>query len=236
MNLTDSDRKQMIDNLVKSISISRQCHLLGISRSAYYYKSTKSDEIDIQTKRLIDEIYIKHPFKGSRRIMDDLRAKVVDIGRYKVRRLMRDMGIHAIYPKKKITTKKKGYKTYPYLLENLDIYKSDLVWVSDITYIPLKHATAYLTAVMGWHSCNIICWELSMSLDSSFCITALNTALEKTKPVVFNTDQGCQYTSNKFIEVLQDNKIWISMSGKGRAFDNIMIERLWRTLKYEEVQ
>ncbi len=123
-SLTDSDRKQMLDSLVKNISISRQCNLLGISRSAYYYESTRSDKMDIQTKRLIDKIYIRHPFKGSRRIMDD---KGIDIGRYKVRRLMREMGIHAIYPKKKITTKNKGHKTYPHLLENLDIYKSDLV-------------------------------------------------------------------------------------------------------------
>ena len=185
-------------------------------------------------KRKIDEIYLKHPFKGSRRIAEGLTSQGIEIGRYKVRRLMREMGIEAIYPKKRITYKTEGHKVYPYLLNNLDIDRSDLVWCSDITYIPLKNGYAYLTVVMDWYSRYIISWELSMSLDSTFCTMALRDALRLAKPLIFNTDQGVQYTSNEFTKVLSDNQIWISMSGKGRAFDNIMIERLWRTLKYEE--
>lgn len=235
MSLTSSDRKEMVDKLISNISISRQCEILGISRSAYYYNSVKSDDIDINLKRSIDEIYLKHPFKGSRRIADDLTEQGIKTGRFKTRRLMREMGIEAIYPKKRISYKNEGHKIYPYLLKDLDINRSDLVWCSDISYIPLKHGNAYLTAVMDWHSRYIISWELSMSLDTSFCSTALKTALEQSKPMIFNTDQGCQYTSNEFIGILQENQIWISMSGKGRAFDNIMIERLWRTVKYEEV-
>ena len=235
MSLTSTERKVLINMLAVNISISRQCELLGISRSAYYYASTKDDTEDIELKRKIDEIYLKHPFKGSRRIVEGLTSQGIEIGRYKVRRLMREMGIEAIYPKKRITYKNEVHKVYPYLLENLDIYKSDLVWCSDITYIPLKNGFAYLTAVMDWYSRYIVSWELSMSLDSSFCSMALNTALDTAKPILFNTDQGSQYTSNEFIDILKDSKIWISMSGKGRAFDNIMIERLWRTVKYEEV-
>lgn len=225
----------MICKLNDHISVSRQCELLGISRSVYYYESVKKHEEDNSLKRKIDEVYLKHPFYGSRRISDELKAIGIDTGRYKVRRLMREMGIEAIYPKKRITYKTEGHKIYPYLLNNLDIYKSDLVWCSDISYIPLKNGTAYLTVVMDWYSRYIISWELSMSQDSSFCTTALKIALSKGKPVIFNTDQGSQYTSNEFTGILKDNEIWISMSGKGRAFDNIMIERLWRTVKYEEV-
>lgn len=234
MSLPKSERKEFVDKLDNKISISRQCDLIGVSRSAYYYESARSNEDDIKIKRLIDEMYLKHPFKGSRRISDDLKKIGIDIGRYRVRRLMREMSIHAIYPKKRITTKNEGHKTYPYLLKNLEINSPDIVWASDITYIPLKHGFAYLTAVMDWYSRYIISWELSMSLESSFCTSVLKASLESAKPDVFNTDQGCQYTSNEFIKVLQENQVWISMSGKGRAFDNIMIERLWRTLKYEE--
>lgn len=235
MSLGFSERKVLINKLAVNIPISRQCELLGIPRSAYYYASIKNHEEDDLLKRKIDEIYLKHPFYGSRRISNELRDKGSNAGRYKVRRLMREMGIVAIYPRKRITCKTEGHKVYPYLLGNLDIYRSDLVWCSDISYIPLKNGTAYLTVVMDWYSRYIISWELSMSQDSSFCSTALKTALSKGKPVIFNTDQGSQYTSNEFTGILKDNAIWISMSGKGRAFDNIMIERLWRTVKYEEV-
>lgn len=225
----------MIEPNKFKLSVSRQCELLDISRSAYYYKSHAEDEQDFEIKKMIDELFIKHPFKGSRTITDDLRQAGFDIGRHKVRRLMREMGIVAIYPKKRITCKTEGHKVYPYLLRDMEINKVDQVWVSDITYIPLRHGNAYLTAVMDWHSRYVISWELSMTMDSSFCVNALKNALEESNPLIFNTDQGSQYTSNDFTEVLKENRIWISMSGKGRAFDNIMIERLWRTVKYEEV-
>ena len=209
--------------------------MLEISRSTFYYKPLSEDEDEIRIKRMIDEIFIKHPFKGSRRIADDLKKVGVEIGRDKVRRMMRDIGIEAIYPKKRLNAKNKEHKTFLYLLRNLEITEINQVWASDISYIPLRHGNAYLTAVMDWHSRYVISWELSMSMDSSFCVTALKNALELSTPLIFNTDQGSQYTSNRFTEVLSDAEIWISMSGRGRAFDNIMIERLWRTVKYEEV-
>jgi putative transposase len=225
----------MIEPKKSQLSITRQCELLEISRSAFYYKSLPENEEEIKIKRMIDEIFTKHPFKGSRTIVDDLKAAGIKIGRDKVRRMMREMGIEAVYPKKRLNTKNKEHKTFPYLLRNMEITEVDQVWASDISYIPLRHGNAYLTAVMDWHSRYVLSWELSMSMDSSFCVTALQSALESSTPLIFNTDQGSQYTSNKFTNVLKENGVWISMSGRGRAFDNIMIERLWRTVKYEEV-
>ncbi len=225
----------MIEPNKSKLSVSRQCELLEISRSAYYYKSQAENKQDFEIKKVIDDLFIKHPFKGSRTITEDLRRFGFKIGRHKVRRLMREMGLQAIYPKKRFTAKNQEHKVYPYLLRDMEIDKVDQVWVSDITYIPLRHGNAYLTAVMDWYSRYVISWELSMVMDSSFCVSALKNALEESKPLIFNTDQGSQYTSNDFTEVLKENSIWISMSGKGRAFDNIMIERLWRTVKYEEV-
>jgi putative transposase len=219
----------------RQLSIARQCELLEISRSAFYYKPLTENEEELKTKRMIDEIFIAHPTKGSRTIVDDLKKTGIKIGRDKVRRMMREMGIEAIYPKKRICPKNKGHKAYPYLLRNMEVTKVDEVWASDITYIPLRHGYAYLTAVIDWHSRYILSWEMSMVMDAGFCVTALNSALEVSRPIIFTTDQGSQYTSNKFTDVLKENKIWISMSGRGRAFDNIIIERLWRTVKYEEV-
>ena len=181
MSLGFSERKALINNLAVNISISRQCELLGVSRSTYYYESVKDYEEDNSLKRKIDEIYLKHPFYGSRRISDNLKTHGSNTGRYKVRRLMREMGIEAIYPNKRINCKTEGHKVYPYLLNNLDIYRSDLVWCSDISYIPLKNGTAYLTVVMDWYSRYIVSWELSMSQDSSFCSTALKTALSTSQ-------------------------------------------------------
>ena len=235
MSFSVEDKRGMIKTNDKQLSISRQCKILEISRSAFYYKPLPEDGEEIRIKRMIDEIFTKHPFKGSRRIVDDLQKVGVEIGRDKVRRMMREIGIEAIYPKKRLNTKNKEHKTFPYLLRNLEITEIDQVWASDISYIPLRHGNAYLTAVMDWHSRYVLSWELSMSMDSSFCVTALKNTLEFSTPVIFNTDQGSQYTSNRFTEVLSDTEIWISMSGRGRAFDNIMIERLWRTVKYEEV-
>ena len=225
----------MIELNKSKLSVSRQCELLEISRSAYYYKSHTENAQDFEIKKRIDDLLIKHPFKGSRTITDDLKMAGFEIGRHKVRRLMREMGLQAIHHKKRFTAKNQEHKVYPYLLRDMEIDKVDQVWVSDITYVPLRHGNAYLTAVMDWHSRYVISWKLSMAMDSSFCVSALKNALETSKPLIFNTDQGSQYTSNNFTEVLKENRIWISLSGKGRAFDNIMIERLWRTVKYEEV-
>ena len=176
-----------------------------------------------------------HPFYGSRRLSHWLKDQNHPAGRDKVRRLMKLMGIEAICPKKRLSLKNKEHKTYPYLLRHLKIDHPDHVWASDITYIRLRRGFAYLAAVMDWFSRFVLAWELSLTLDSLFCINVLKKALSRSKPEIFNTDQGSQYTSHDFIEVLEDEDIQISMDGQGRAFDNIMIERLWRTVKYEDV-
>ena len=185
--------------------------------------------------RQLDEIFTKRPYFGSRRLRDELAAQGHPIGRDHVRRLMRQMGLEAIYPKRRLSLQNKGHRVYPYLLRDLAIVRPDQVWCSDITYIRLRGGFAYLVAVMDWFSRYVLSWELSLSLESDFCVSALEAALEVSRPEISNTDQGCQFTSESFTKVLLDAQVRISMDGKGRAFDNIMIERLWRTVKYEEV-
>ncbi len=185
--------------------------------------------------RVMDEVFTKRPYFGSRRLQEELAAQGHSICRDRVRRLMRLMDIEAIYPKKRLSVRNGAEKVYPYLLRGLQISRPDQVWCSDITYIRLKTGFAYLVAVMDWFSRYVLSWELSMSLDGRFCQSALTEALEGSRPEIFNTDQGCQYTAKAFVEILMGSKVQISMDGRGRAFDNIMIERLWRTVKYEEV-
>lgn len=217
------------------LSISRQCELLGLSRGAYYYNTRPESEENVQLMRLMDEEYTLHPFKGSRRLMDHLLEKGFVVCRDRVRRLMSIMGIEAIYPKPRLSIGNEAHKKYPYLLGKMAIIVPDQVWCSDITYIRLKHEFAYLTVIMDWYSRYIISWRLSPTLESDFCVQALVDALKGSRPEIFNTDQGSQFTSESFTETLISAGIRISMDGKGRAFDNIMVERLWRTLKYEEV-
>jgi putative transposase len=183
----------------------------------------------------MDEVYTKRPFFGARRLRDELNDQGFMIGREHTAALMRCMGIEAIYPKKRLSLKNKKNRVYPYLLRDLPIVRPDQVWCSDITYVRLHHGYAYLVAVMDWYSRYVLSWELSMSLESGFCVTALENALAVSTPEIFNSDQGCQFTSSAFTDVLKRAEIRISMDGRGRAFDNIMIERLWRTVKYEEV-
>lgn len=183
----------------------------------------------------MDETFTKRPFFGSRRLQDDLAQQGYAIGRDHVRRLMRLMGLEAIYPKKRLSKPNKEHRVYPYLLGDLAIVRPDQVWCSDITYIRLKRGFGYLAAVMDWSSRYVLAWELSLSLESDFCVCVVQAALEVSRPEIFNTDQGSQYTSEDFTQVLKAAHVRISMDGKGRAFDNIMIERLWRTVKYEEV-
>ena len=218
-----------------ALSIVRQCALLGISRSAYYYRPRDVSDDDLACMRVIDEVFMKRPFFGARRLRDELNGQGFTIGREHTAALMRRMGIEAIYPKKRLSLPNKENRIYPYLLRGLNIDRPDQVWCSDITYIRLRHSYAYLVAVMDWYSRYVLSWELSMSLESGFCVTALENALAISTPEIFNSDQGCQYTSAAFTEVLKGSEIRISMDGRGRAFDNIMIERLWRTVKYEEV-
>lgn len=183
----------------------------------------------------IDEIYTKHPFKGARRIRIDLIDLGYNISRNKVQQLMQIMGLEAVYPKPNLSKPGKENKKYPYLLKDMDIIENNQVWSTDITYIKMKKGFAYLTAVIDWHSRFVLSWKLSNTLHTDFCIDALNDAFKLGTPLIFNTDQGSQYTSDEFTGVLTEKEIWISMDGKGRALDNIFVERLWRTVKYEEI-
>ena len=186
--------------------------------------------------KLIDEEYTRHPFYGTRKMRDYLRRQGYKINRKRVQRLMRLMGLSSIAPKKRTTVINKAHRIYPYLLGGLDINRSNQVWCSDITYIRLKGGFAYLTVVMDWYSRYVLSWEISISMDESFCVSALERALRMYgSPEIFNTDQGSQYTGHAFTGVLKNHGIKISMDGKGRAMDNIMVERLWRTLKYEDI-
>lgn len=218
-----------------ALSIVRQCELLGISRSGYYYQPVAVSTEGLACMRVMDEVFTKRPFFGARRLRDELQDCGFTIGRERTAALMRRVGIEAIYPKKRLSLPDRENRVYPYLLRGLLIDRPDQVWCSDITYIRLSHGYAYLVAVMDWFSRYVLAWELSMSLESGFCVTALENALSVSTPEIFNSDQGSQYTSSAFTQVLKDTEIRISMDGRGRAFDNIMIERLWRTVKYEEV-
>ena len=185
--------------------------------------------------RLIDELYTEIPFYGSRKMTEELIRAGYAVNRKRIRRLMRIMGLEVIYPKPNLSKPDLSHRKFPYLLKGLNIGAVNHVWSTDITYIPMKNGFLYLAAVLDWFSRYVIAWELSNNLESGFCIDVLEEALEKGKPEIFNTDQGVQFTSNSFINILEANQIQISMDGKGRALDNIFVERLWRTVKYEEV-
>lgn len=216
------------------ISITRQAELLGISRASLYYKPIV-DPADFELMRRIDEIYTKMPFLGSRRIKPILNTMGYPIGRKRVRSLMKTMGIEAIYPKPNASKPHPQHKIYPYLLRDVEITGINQAWGTDITFIRLLKGWCYLVAIMDWFSRYVLAWELSTSLEDNFCIRVLEKALLIGTPEVFNSDQGSQFTSNDFTSILLSQNIQISMDGRGRAMDNIFTERLWRSLKYEEV-
>jgi len=230
-----SELKNYIDLNHRSINISRQCELLGLSRSSYYYEPVRETPENLFYMRLLDEQYLKTPFYGVARMHAFLQNSGYPVNIKRVRRLLRLMGLETIYSKPKLSKENPEHKKYPYLLKGLDINKPNMVWSSDITYIPMKQGFLYLAAIIDWYSRYIIAWKISNSLDVSFCKETLEKALEKNKPEIFNTDQGSQYTSNTFTNILKSNNISISMDGKGRALDNIMIERFWKSVKYEYV-
>lgn len=217
------------------MSVRNQCKLLSLSRSSYYYSAVEEKAEDLLFKRLIDEEYTRHPFLGSRRMTIYLRSLQHEVNRKRVQRLMQEMGLEAIYPKKNLSKADKHHKKYPYLLRDFKITQPNQVWSTDITYIRLMSGFAYCTAILDWYSRYVIAWRLSNTLESSFCIEALEEALKSGIPMIFNTDQGVQYTSMLFTSILEQLSIQISMDGKGRALDNVFVERLWRSLKYEEV-
>ena len=220
---------------LSSISIARQCELLGLGRSSLYYEAVKVDESELHLMRLIDEKFLQHPFLGSRRMANILHRDLgTAVNRKRIQRLMRIMGIEAIYPRPNLS-KADGSKVYPYLLRNLSIDRPNFVWSCDITYIPLERGFAYLIAVIDWFSRFVLSWRLSNTMTVDFCVDAVERALSLGKPEIFNTDQGSQFTAHEFTTLLHSNGIVISMDGKGRALDNIFIERLWRSVKYENV-
>lgn len=216
------------------IPVRRQAKLLGIARSTVYYEPVV-DTYTLELMRLIDEEYTKAPFYGSRKITAVLRRKGYKVNRKRIQRLMRLMGIEAIYPRPNTSRADPDHKIYPYLLRDREITRANEVWGTDITYIRLRHGWLYLVAIMDWASRYVLSWELSTTLEVDFCIRALEKAFSLTFPEIFNSDQGSQFTSVDFIKKLQEKNIAISMDGRGRAMDNIFTERLWRSVKYEEV-
>jgi len=234
--MSRGDRKAMIVPDRPGLSLSRQCRLLSISRSSFYYTPRGESPENLVLMRRLDEMFLRYPFFGSRQMVRQLRRDGVRAGRHRVRRLMRLMGLEAIYQAPKTSAPHPAHRIYPYLLRNVAVDRPDHVWCADITYIPVRRGFLYLVAIMDWATRHVLAWRLSNTMDARFCIEALNEALaEYGKPEIFNTDQGSQFTSLDFIGVLKDATIAISMDGRGRCMDNIFIERLWRSLKYEAV-
>jgi putative transposase len=227
--------RSLVDPECGQLTISRQCELLGLARSSYYHELVPETDLNLSLMDLIDRQYMETPFYGSRRMTWFLNQSGHSINRKRVTRLMRLLDLEAIYPKPKLSVGDPEHRKYPYLLRGLQVDRPDQVWSSDITYVPLSRGYMYLVAVMDWHSRYVLSWRLSNSLETSFCVEALDEALSRGQPEIFNTDQGVQFTSRRFQERLQRDSVQISMDGKGRALDNVFIERLWRTVKYEHI-
>jgi len=227
----------MIEPKHETISVRRQCVLLEVNRSVIYRRPRVPDLEDIRLVNILDELYTKRPYYGSRRMRKELAVREgIPISRKRVRRLMRLLGLVAIYPKPNLSRRNAEHKIYPYLLRNVAITRPNQVWSSDITYIRTRTGFVYLTVILDWFSRKVLSWRLSNTLEASFCVEALEEALRKFgTPEVFNTDQGSQFTSEAFTDVLLAHGVKISMDGKGRALDNVFVERLWRSVKYEEV-
>ena len=229
------DKRKMIELKHPSLSLRRQCELLSLCRSTVYYRPEGEDEYNEYLMRLLDEQYTRTPFYGVRRMTASLRQAGEMVNAKRVRRLLHLMGLEALYPKKSLSQPGKGHRVFPYLLRGIRASHPNHIWSTDITYIPLTRGFVYLVAIMDWYSRYVLTWELSESLESDFCISALERALKMNQPKIFNSDQGCQFTSKAFTKCLLERDISVSMDGRGRAFDNIFVERLWRTVKYEEV-
>jgi len=223
-------------NSEHKLPLSRQAELLEISRSTIYYRPRPISDVDLMLMRRIDELHLNYPFAGSRMLRDMLSQQGLEVGRRHVRALMRRMGIEALYRRPNSSKPAPGEKIYPYLLRGLPVRRPNQVWAMDITYVPMSRGFVYLAAVLDWFSRRVLSWRLSNTMDTSFCIEALEEALSRHgKPEIFNTDQGSQFTSEAFTERLKEEGVQISMDGKGRWCDNVFVERLWRSLKYEHV-
>lgn len=230
-----AEKRLLLEPAHSELSIRRQCDLLGLNRASYYYKPATETPLNLILMRLIDQEYTDHPFQGRRKMTLHLRGQGYLVNVKRVRRLMQIMGIEAIYPQPRTTRVNQEHRIYPYLLRGVKITRPNQVWSTDITYLPLANGFMYLTAVIDWYSRYVLAWQLSNTLDTQFCIDALEQALRLGQPAIFNTDQGSQFTSAAFTGILEAAGIQISMDGKGRALDNILIERLWRTVKYEDI-
>ena len=221
----------MLQPNYRAISLRRQCELIGLPRSSYYYAPAQESDFNLGLMRLIDKQYLKTPFYGWPRMTQALQRQGYAINAKRVRRLMQLMGLQAIYPQPKTSLAGAGHKVYPYLLRDLEITRVNHVWSADITYVPLQHGFMYLVAIIDWFSRYVLAWQLSNTLDSRFCLEALHQALLMGQPEIFNTDQGAQFTALDFTACLEAAGIRVSMDGRGRALDNVFIERLWRSVK-----
>jgi putative transposase len=230
------ERRRWIERDHRRISIARQCELVGLARSSFYYEPIGESEENLLLMRLIDEQYTRRPYYGAPRMTHWLYSQGYTVNHKRVERLMHEMGLSAIYPKRGLSQPAPGHRIYPYLLRGVKVERPNQVWSTDITYIRLWRGFVYLVAIMDWFSRYVLAWELSTTLDTAFCISALDWALATgARPDIFNTDQGSQFTSADFTDRLIRHSIRISMDGRGRALDNVFVERLWRSLKYEEV-
>lgn len=228
--------RSLVDWDHDAISLRRQCDLLGLNRTSLYYRPLSESQENLRLMRWIDEQYTRTPFFGSRRMTAWLRKeRDAAVNRKRVARLMQVLGLEAVYPKPKLSQPGEDRKIYPYLLKDVKIERVNQVWSTDITYVRMAQGFCYMVAVMDWHSRFVLSWSLSLSLEVEFCLEALTDALRRARPEIFNSDQGSQFTSERFTGELEKRGIRISMDGRGRCFDNIFIERLWRSLKYEEV-
>lgn len=225
----------MIEPGHPQLSVRRQCDLLGLSRSSLYYQPAAETPENLRLMRLLDQEYTAHPFLGSRRLTQWLIEQGEMVNRKRVQRLLRLMGLEAIYPKPKLSAARAGHRIYPYLLRSVSIQRPDQVWSTDITYVPLASGFMYLAAVIDWYSRYVVAWRLSNTLDGSFCLDMLDEALSGRKPQVFNTDQGVQFTAQAWTQRLESAGVAVSMDGRGRCLDNVFVERLWRSVKYEDI-
>jgi len=225
----------MIEKAHPNLSVRRQCELIDLNRSTYYRKPAGETTLNLELMHRLDKQYLKTPFYGVRRMTVSMRWLGYEVNHKRIARLMRLMGIQAVFPRKSLSQPGKGHKIYPYLLRGLKVSYPDQVWSTDITYIPMSNGFMYLVAIIDWYSRYVLDWRLSNTLDAAFCLDALDAALVQGKPEIFNTDQGVQFTAQAFISRLSAAGVQISMDGRGRALDNIFIERLWRSLKYEDI-
>jgi putative transposase len=227
--------RRLVDAGDAQLSVRRQCALLGLNRASFYYEAATETEENLRLMQQLDTEYTRHPFYGSRKLTRWLQDQGEEVNRKRVQRLMRVMGLVAIYPKPRLSQGGKGHRVFPYLLRGVTVARPDQVWSTDITYVPLAAGFMYLAAIIDWYSRYVIAWRLSNTLDGLFCLEMLEEALRQGRPEIFNTDQGVQFTAEAFTGRLESAGVQVSMDGRGRCLDNVFVERLWRTVKYEDI-